>query len=45
MVRQGEEVYKQRGILRGKMETAINYVSSMKAKAKHQSTPIQSIQP
>ena len=45
MVHQDEEVHKQQGMMRGKMETAVNYVNSSKAKAKHQSTPVSIIQP
>ena len=44
MVRQEEEVHLQQGVMRRKMETAVNYVSSTKAKAKYQSTPVPHIQ-
>ena len=45
MIRQEEEVHIQQGVMRGKMETAVSYVSSVKVKAKHQSTPVPRMQP
>ena len=45
MVRQDEEVHKQQSLKRGKMETAVNYVSSTKTNANYQSTPVPRMQP
>ena len=45
MIRQEEEVHEQQGVMRGKMETVVNYVSSTKTKARHQSMSVARMQP